>query len=165
MARFVVVMGVSGSGKTTVGLALAERLGVPFYDADAYHPQANIAKMASGVPLDDGDRAPWLERLRALIAEQLARGRSGVLACSALKRSYREILASAGEGVVFLYLEGSPELLEARLREREGHYMKAGMLASQFEALEPPAGAITIGVSDPVGEIVARALAALGDAD
>lgn len=159
--RFVVVMGVSGVGKSAVGSELAARLGWPFFDADAFHPEANVAKMARGEPLDDDDRAPWLAALRALIAEHLEAGRPGVLACSALKERYRETLASAGAGVAFVYLVGSPELIEARMRAREDHYMKAGMLASQFAALEPPEGALTVDVTPPVDEIVGAVVAGL----
>jgi carbohydrate kinase (thermoresistant glucokinase family) len=162
VTRFLVIMGVAGVGKTSVGVALAARLGWPFYDADAFHPEANVAKMARGEPLDDADRAPWLERLRELIAAHLAGERPGVLACSALKQRYRDTLASAGEGVTFVFLTGSPELIEARMRARHDHYMKAGMLASQFAALEPPAGALTVEVTAPVAQIVERVVAALG---
>ena len=159
--RFIVVMGVSGVGKTSVGSALAARLGWPFYDADDFHPEENVAKMARGEPLDDADRAPWLERLRRLIAEHLQGERSGVLACSALKERYRDTLAAAGAGVAFVFLQGSAELIERRMLERSGHYMKAGLLASQFEALEEPEGALTVEVTASVDEIVARVVAAL----
>jgi carbohydrate kinase (thermoresistant glucokinase family) len=159
---FVVIMGVSGVGKTSVGSALAERLGWPFYDADTFHPQANVAKMARGEPLDDDDRAPWLAALRDLIADHLRADRSGVLACSALKQRYRDTLASAGDGVAFVYLRGSPELIETRMREREDHYMKAGMLASQFAALEPPEGVLTVGVEGSVEAVVEAVVTGLG---
>lgn len=161
MTRFVVVMGVSGVGKSTVGSALAARLGWPFYDADDFHPATNVAKMADGRPLDDDDRAPWLERLRRLIADHLREGRPGVLACSALKQRYREELAAAGAGVVFVFLEGSAELIERRMRARGAHYMKPAMLRSQFEALERPQGVLTVPVTASVAEIVERVAAAL----
>ncbi len=145
MARVYVIMGVSGSGKSTVGAMLARRLGVPFYDGDDFHPPANVAKMAAGSPLTDEDRAPWLARLGALIGDHLSQGRSAVLACSALKRQYRNQLRAAGpDGVYIIYLQGSPSLLQQRLAERPGHFMKADMLASQFEALEPPSAHDTL---------------------
>jgi gluconokinase len=130
----VVVMGVSGSGKSTVGAALAQRLRVPFVDADALHPPANIAKMTAGEPLDDGDRYPWLEK----VGEWLAGHRDGgVVSCSALKRKYRDQLRAQCPGVEFLYLSGSPELIAARLAARSGHFMPAALLRSQLDALEP----------------------------
>jgi gluconokinase len=162
MTRFPVIMGVSGVGKSTIGSALASRLGWPFYDADAFHPEANVAKMARGEPLNDADRAPWLAALRDLITEHLQAGRAGVLACSALKGSYRDTLAAAGAGVVFVHLEGSSELIEERMRAREDHYMKAGMLASQFAALEPPEGVLTVGVEGSVEEVVEAVVTGLG---
>ncbi|MEJ2359662.1 MAG: gluconokinase [Deinococcales bacterium] len=158
------VMGVSGSGKTTVGKRLASRLGFAFADADSYHPQANIDKMAAGVPLTDEDRQPWLERLRALIEKHAAEGRSLVLACSALKESYRRELkrAQPAARVQFVYLEGDFDTILARIRRRKGHYMKANMLQSQFRDLEEPEDAITVDV-DRLGVpgSVRRALAGL----
>lgn len=138
MARLFVVMGVSGCGKTTVGQALAARLGCPFYDGDDFHPPENVAKMASGVPLNDGDRAPWLARLAALLKEHEGKGETAVLACSALKQQYRELLRVSPE-VQFVYLVGSFDLIWQRMSQRANHYMKADMLRSQFAALEPPA--------------------------
>ncbi|OQZ91036.1 gluconate kinase [Mycobacterium alsense] len=130
----VVVMGVSGSGKSTVGAALARRLGVPFIDADTLHPPANIAKMAAGEPLTDDDRRPWLDR----VGEWLAAHRDGgVVSCSALKRTYRDRLRAHCPPVTFLHLRGSPELIGARLAARLGHFMPAALLRSQFDALEP----------------------------
>ncbi len=127
-------MGVSGSGKSTVGVALAQRLRVPFVDADALHPPANIAKMTAGEPLDDGDRYPWLEK----VGEWLAGHRDGgVVSCSALKRRYRDQLRAHCPGVEFLCLSGSPELIAARLAARPGHFMPAALLQSQLDALEP----------------------------
>ncbi|MDR1823860.1 MAG: gluconokinase [Bifidobacteriaceae bacterium] len=133
--RVIVVMGVAGSGKTTVGLALAGRLGWDFAEADDFHPSANIAKMSRGVPLADKDRWPWLQVLRAWIDQHLPDGARGVMTCSALKRSYREVLRAPG--VVFVHLDGSPALLEGRLAARAGHFMKPAMLASQLADLEP----------------------------
>ena len=130
----VVVMGVSGSGKSTVGAALAKRLRVPFVDADTLHPQANVAKMAAGEPLNDDDRYPWLEK----VGEWLAGHRDGgVVSCSALKRNYRDRLRMCCPRVEFLHLSGSPELIGGRLAARSGHFMPAALLRSQFDALEP----------------------------
>jgi len=153
-ARFVIVMGVAGSGKTTVGELLAQRLGWNFYDADAFHPAENIAKMANGTPLDDSDRAPWLAALQALISTSLKENRPAVLACSALKESYRQWLLEENEGVQFVYLKGSYDIIWSRISQRKDHYMKPEMLQSQFEALEEPANALTIDVSLSVAEIV-----------
>src|ERR1700730_10555580 len=130
----IVVMGVSGSGKSTVGVALAQRLRVPFVDADALHPPANIAKMTAGEPLDDGDRYPWLEK----VGEWLAGHREGgVVGCSALKRKYRDRLRAHCPAVEFLYLSASPKLIAGRLAARSGHFMPAALMQSQFDALEP----------------------------
>jgi gluconokinase len=151
---FVIVMGVAGCGKTTVGELLAERLGWQFYDADGFHPAENIAKMANGTPLDDSDRAPWLASLHALISTSLKEDRPGVLACSALKERYRKQLLAGNNGVQLVYLKGSYDLIWSRLTLRQDHYMKPQMLQSQFEALEEPANALTFDVSRPVDEIV-----------
>ncbi len=130
----VVVMGVSGSGKSTVGAALAQRLRVPFIDADTLHPAANIAKMAAGEPLDDDDRYPWLER----VGEWLAAQRDGaVVSCSALKRKYRDQLRAHCPGVEFVHLSGSAELIGGRLATRTDHFMPAALLRSQLDTLEP----------------------------
>lgn len=167
----VVVMGVSGSGKTTIGMRLARHLGFDFVDADRYHPRANIDKMASGVPLTDADRQPWLAALRALIEERAAEGRSLVLGCSALKRSYRQALSGprqagdqargAGPRVTFIYLKGDYDALLARMRRRKGHYMKADMLASQFRDLEEPQDAVIVDVNRSLPAAVRRAIAGL----
>jgi gluconokinase len=130
----VVVMGVSGSGKSTVGSALAQRLRVPFVDADALHPAANVAKMAAGHPLDDSDRVPWLDRVGEWLA---AHSDGGVVSCSALKRKYRDQLRAHCATVEFLHLAGPPELFDRRMAERSGHFMPPSLLASQFAALEP----------------------------
>lgn len=130
----VVVMGVSAAGKSSVGIALAALLGVPFADADDLHPPANVAKMASGVPLDDADRAPWLD----LVGRALADAPTGlVVACSALRRSYRDRLRAAAPGVVFVHLHGAPDLLAARAAARAGHFMPPALLESQLATLEP----------------------------
>ena len=126
-------MGVSGSGKSTVGAALARRLGVPFADADAFHSAANVAKMAAGTPLDDDDRRPWLDA----VGQWLADHDDGVMSCSALKRRYRDQLRSHRTGIAFLHLTGSPELIGARQAGRPCHVMPSSLLVSQFEALEP----------------------------
>lgn len=147
MTTVFVIMGVSGSGKTTVGLALAQKLGVPFYDGDNFHPPENVAKMASGIPLDDDDRYPWLVRLHDLIADHLARGETAVVACSALKKNYRDQLRQGNEGVYLVYLQGSLNLIRERMQARQAHFMKAEMLHSQFEALEPPSAHNTLIVS------------------
>jgi gluconokinase len=150
----ILLMGVQGSGKTTVGRALSERLGWRFADADGFHPTANIEKMASGVPLDDEDRGPWLAALRAEIDRTLA-GRSNlVLTCSALKERYRRRLLT--DGVVLVYLCGSRKLIASRLATRAGHFAKLDLLASQFADLEEPKGAFTIDVSANVEEIVTK---------
>jgi gluconokinase len=136
MASPIVVMGVSGSGKSTVGAALAQRLRVPFADADDFHPPANIAKMTAGQPLDDDDRYPWLEAIGQWLAER-CEDRGGVMSCSALKRKYRDQLRRHCVGVEFLHLSGTPEVIRKRQASRPGHFMPASLLASQFATLEP----------------------------
>lgn len=147
-------MGVSGSGKSTVGAALAQRLRVPFVDADTLHPPANIAKMAAGEPLDDDDRRPWLDA----VGEWLAGHRDGgVVSCSALKRKYRDQLREHCPQVVFLHLAGSPALIGGRLAARTGHFMPAALLRSQFDALEPlgaDEAGVTVDVGQPVDAII-----------
>ena len=157
--RFVIVMGVAGCGKTTVGEALAEQLGWQFYDADGFHPAENVAKMANGTPLTDSDRAPWLAALNALISTSLRENHPAVLACSALKESYRQQLLAGNEGVQIVYLKGSYKLIWSRISQRKDHYMKPHMLKSQFETLEEPADALTFDVSMSVNEIVQGILA------
>jgi len=149
----VVLMGVAGSGKTTVGRLLAERTGATFYDADDFHPHANVEKMRGGVPLTDEDRMPWLEALRTLVASCLERGERAVLACSALKEEYRERL-QVDERVRVVYLKGDYELIEQRLKNRSGHFMKREMLDSQFDALEEPSRALHVEVAARPEEIV-----------
>lgn len=152
--RAIVLMGVSGCGKSTVGEALARRLGAVFRDGDDHHPPGNVAKMRAGEPLDDADRAPWLARLNALLREGMADGRPQVLACSALKRAYRERLAEGLAGVLFVHLAGSEALIAARLAARSHRYMPATLLRSQFDALEPPDDALTVDVARSVDELV-----------
>ena len=136
-------MGVAGSGKTTVGRGLAEALGWPYFEADDFHSAANKAKMTAGTPLDDTDRAPWLAAIRAEIDTCRATSRSAVFTCSALKEKYRRILMDDAPEVTLVYLSGDPATIAERVAQRSGHYMKAGMVESQFAALEPPAGALT----------------------
>jgi len=158
----VVLMGVSGVGKTEVGTRLARALGGEFAEGDDYHPPANIAKMRSGVPLDDADREPWLETLSREIGAWLDAGKTVVLACSALKQRYRDILKAGRPGVRFVYLKGDPALIRERLAGRRGHYMPASLLDSQLAALEEPTDAITVSVAGTPDEIVAEIVAALG---
>ena len=146
----IVVMGVSGSGKSTVGAALARRLGVPFADADAFHPQSNIAKMAAGEPLTDADRYPWLAAIGSWLAQHV---HGGVMSCSALKRSYRDQLRSHCPRIEFLHLTGSPELIARRQAGRPGHFMPSTLLKSQFAALEP-LGPDELGIAVDVGQSV-----------
>ncbi|WP_327058121.1 gluconokinase [Glaciihabitans sp. GrIS 2.15] len=134
----LVVMGVSGCGKSTVAALLAGRLAWPFEEGDALHPQANIEKMTAGHPLTDEDRAPWLQKVAAWVEEQLDAGQSGLITCSALKRAYRDVINRRGSGIVFVYLSGTRETIAARLTARHGHYMPASLLESQFAALEEP---------------------------
>lgn len=158
----VIVMGVAGSGKTTVGAALAAALGWRFVDADDHHAAESIAKMARGEPLGDADRWPWLDRLRAIVDAGLAGGERLVLACSALKASYRERLAGGAAGRVrFVYLAGSAELFRGRLAGRAGHFMKPAMLDSQLATLEVPADAVEVDAGVPVAAIVERVRAVL----
>ncbi len=158
-ARFFVVMGVSGCGKTTVGEALAAHLSCPFYDGDDFHPPQNVAKMAGGIPLNDADRAPWLAILAALIQEHLDRGETAVLASSALKKRYRDQLR-VNDQVQFIYLDGDFDLIWVRMQDRQDHYMRAEMLQSQFEALEEPDEdeAIKVPIDQSVDDILAQIL-------
>lgn len=159
----VVVMGVSGTGKSTVGRLLADRLGVPYAEADDFHPQANIDKMSRGVPLDDEDRAPWLDAIGDWARRRAGRG--GVVSCSALKRRYRDRLRGAAPGVRFLHLSGDRELVAGRLAERRDHFMPPGLLDSQFADLEPLGAdedGVTVSIEPAPEEIVQRAVAALG---
>jgi gluconokinase len=150
----IVVMGVSGSGKSTVGAALAQRLRVPFADADDFHPAANIAKMSAGHPLDDDDRRPWLERIGQWLTDHAD---GGVMSCSALKRSYRDQLRGHCSAARFLHLHGTPEMIGRRQASRPGHFMPASLLTSQFDTLEALAGdenGITISVDQSIDSIV-----------
>jgi gluconokinase len=160
-APAVVVMGVSGCGKTAVGSRLAQRLGARFIDADDLHPPANVEKMRAGIALDDADRAPWLALLNARLREAAAAGEPVVLACSALKQRYRDRLGAGVPALRFVHLAGSRELIAARLAARKHRYMPASLLDSQFAALEPPAGAVVVDVTLPVEEAVEVAVRAL----
>jgi gluconokinase len=153
--RFFIIMGVSGCGKTSVGIELASRLNWTFYDGDDFLTPANIAKMAQGTPLNDADRAPWLASLHNLISTNSVEGSSGVLACSALKERYRRILLADNPNVKIVYLKGSYDLIWPRMAARAGHFMKPTMLQSQFDTLEEPTVALTVDASLPVDEIVA----------
>lgn len=158
----VLVMGVSGSGKSTIGAALAHALGVDFVDGDALHPAANVAKMAAGEPLDDADRWPWLARVGQRLAE--ARGTGLVVACSALRRAYRDAILAEAPGVVFLHLSGSRELLSSRLTQRQGHFMPPSLLESQLATLEPLADdepGVVVQNDAPVDAVVAEAVAGI----
>ena len=139
MKTIVVVMGVSGSGKTTVASLLAERLGCAFMDGDDFHPRENVEKMRSGLPLNDGDRLPWLEAIARRIDDWRERGESGVITCSALKRAYRGIIVGQRPDTNLVYLRGLRELIHGRLMARTAHFMPAGLLDSQFATLEEPA--------------------------
>lgn len=156
MSSVIVMMGVSGSGKTVVGRTLARRLKCPFFDGDDFHPPENIAKMTRGIPLDDDDRRPWLVALRDLIDRYLSQDKTAVIACSALKQSYRRLLAQDNAGLAFVYLKGDFDLIWQRLSTREDHYMKAGMLRSQFDDLEEPSSgeALSVDANRPPNEIV-----------
>jgi len=157
----VIVMGVVGAGKTTVGKMLAAQLGWEFADADDYHPASSVEKIRNGIALTDADRAPWLGELRAAIDHWIAESKSVVLACSALKRSYREKL-QAGPAVRFVYLKGSEALIGERLRSRQGHFANDSILVSQLADLEEPEGAVTVDVSNSPQQIVASIRTRLG---
>ena len=151
-------MGVSGCGKSSVGQSLAQSLEWGFYDADDFHPPENVAKMAAGIPLDDSDRAPWLAALSDQLFATLKVGRHPVLACSALKESYRKQLLDGKEGVEMIYLKGSYDLLLERMSMREGHFMKPEMLKSQFATLEEPQNDLVVDISMPLDAMLAWVL-------
>ena len=157
----LIVMGVSGSGKSTVGQDLSEQLGWPFRDGDSFHSPANVAKMHAGIPLTDEDRWPWLAAIAAWIAEHRSNGQRGIVACSALKRVYRDALRDGHADVRFVYLVGSKGLIAARLAERKDHFMPPSLLDSQFATLEPPDAdekPITVSIDQPPEGIVADAI-------
>lgn len=158
----VILMGVSGAGKSTVGKELSQALNWPFLDADDFHPPANIEKMRGGKPLDDSDRWPWLDRLNELVGSAEARGENVLLACSALKARHRDRLAAGCGDVRWIYLKGDFDLIQSRLEARKGHYMKAGLLQSQFAALEEPQDALVVDIDGDPAFISARIVEALG---
>jgi gluconokinase len=157
----VIVMGVVGAGKTTIGRLLAEQSGWEFADADDFHPPSNVEKIQRGISLNDDDRKPWLGRLRTAITQWIAEHRNVVLACSALKRSYRQELA-VGPEVRFVYLKGSADLIAGRLRARHGHFAGEQILSSQFADLEEPEAAVTVEIASPPKQIVAEIRKKLG---
>jgi carbohydrate kinase (thermoresistant glucokinase family) len=162
----LLVMGVSGSGKTTVGKALAEALGWPFEEGDDLHPPANVAKMKAGVPLTDEDRAPWLAAVARWIDDQALRGEPGVITCSALKRAYRDRLRADRPHLWLVFLEGSRRVIAERLAQRHGHFMPASLLDSQLAALEPPGEdepVIDVDIEAPLDQQVGAVEAALGE--
>ncbi len=164
MALVVVMMGVSGSGKTTIARGVAGHLGWDVLEGDTYHPPTNVEKMSHGIPLDDSDRMPWLHAIAAAIDAELAAGRSSIVACSALKRNYRDILIGARRDVVLVYLRGSPDLLAARVKARKGHFMPPSLLASQFATLEEPGpdeNPIVVSVEPPPEDIVDAVMAGM----
>jgi gluconokinase len=157
----ILLMGVAGSGKTTVGRQLAAGLSWQFADADDFHPPANVAKMSAGQPLDDTDRAPWLAALRDYIEAHRERSASAVLTCSALKERYRQVIVTDPSYVRLVHLHGSRELLWARINSRQNHFMKPAMLDSQLAALEPPEGVLTVDIAPPPAEVAATIRRAL----
>ncbi len=148
------IMGVSGSGKTTIGAALSQKLGCTFYDADDFHPPKNITKMSQGIPLNDSDRLPWLKAIKSLINQHQEENKNAVITCSALKESYRNLLQENTTDVALIYLKGSYETILKRLQHRSEHFMKENMLISQFKTLEEPDNAIIIDINLSVEEIV-----------
>ncbi|GAB3654694.1 gluconokinase [Actinocorallia lasiicapitis] len=160
-ARRIVVMGVTGCGKTTVGMALADRLALPFSDGDQSHSPENLAKMSAGIALEDVDRLPWLEAVGAWLADHPD---GGVIGCSALRRAYRDLLRAAAPDAWFLHLAGAPEVIRARVEARKGHFMSPTLVESQFALLQPLAAdeaGLTVDLALPVEEIVDLAVAAL----
>ena len=159
--RYIIVMGVSGSGKTTVGQLLAGRLGWDYYEADSFHPAENITKMTNGIPLTDADRVPWLDGIRRQIVNCRKENRRAVFTCSALKQKYRDHLSQGDPDIRFVHLKGSFDEIWARMSARKNHYMKANMLQSQFDALEEPADALVVGISQEPEQICNEILSKL----
>ena len=150
----IVLIGVSGSGKTTIGKKLADSIDYEFHDADDFHPPKNVEKMQAGIPLEDVDRIPWLQSIRDTIAQWLQKNQNIVIACSALKESYRQTLLVDEEHIKLIYLKGSFELIQKRLQERKHHFMSERLLKSQFDTLEEPSKVLTVDISKPSEEIV-----------
>jgi gluconokinase len=163
--KSIILMGVSGSGKSTIGAAVAREIKAKFIDGDDLHPRANIQKMASGQPLNDEDRAPWLQRLNDAAYSLNHKNESGIIVCSALKRRYRDLLRKENDNMVFIYLKGSFEVILARLQARSGHFMPTDLLKSQFDALEEPGAdekdVICVDIDTDVEGVVGRCVAAL----
>jgi len=163
--KSIILMGVSGSGKSTIGAAVAREIKAKFIDGDDLHPRANIQKMASGQPLNDEDRAPWLQRLNDAAYSLNHKNESGIIVCSALKRRYRDLLRKDNDNMVFIYLKGSFEVILARLQARSGHFMPTELLKSQFEALEEPGAdekdVVCVDIDTDVEGVVGRCVAAL----
>jgi len=155
-------MGVSGSGKSSVGRELAAQSGWEFRDGDDFHPAANVAKMQAGTPLTDEDRRPWLLAIQGFMRATQTEGRNAVIACSALKESHRRLLLDGESWVQFVHLQGSRELIGRRMQERRGHFMPATLLDSQFATLEPPAGALAVDIAPPPAEIATEIIRRLG---
>ena len=161
-ANVLYVMGVSGSGKSTIGRAVAEKLEWPFYDGDDFHPLENIDKMASGQPLNDEDRQGWLEAIHTFSVDHIKERGALIIACSALKESYRDLLEKELPGSVkWVFLSGSFELISKRMEAREGHFMPPALLRSQFDALEIPSDAIQVDISKPIEEVVSYVISEL----
>jgi gluconokinase len=159
---FLIFMGVAGSGKTTVAALFAKKTGAKFYEGDDFHPPENVAKMRDGIPLTDGDREQWLQILRKIVVNALAKREFSVLACSALKAKYREELAAGDPRIKFVHLTCPPTLIAERLKNRRGHFMPPALLASQFATLEPPTDALVISCAQSPKAIVAELLQILG---
>jgi len=158
----IALMGVAGSGKSSVGELLARRLGWRFHDADDFHPTRNREKMRRGIPLDDNDRRPWLEAIRASIVHSSSAGEDAIYACSALKQTYRQLLAPDAAEVKFVYLKGSQELIAERLAKRHGHFFDPALLQTQFDNLEEPHGVLVMDISSPPETIADSIIVALG---
>ncbi len=150
----IIVMGVSGSGKTTIGRLLAKKLGWSFYEGDELHPPSNIEKMKHGIPLTDEDREPWLDKIQNLIEQLTLQHKQAVITCSALKESYRKKIKGNNQDVRFVYLKGDAALIASRMRRRHGHFMPPDLLASQFATLEEPKDAVSVDISPPPEKIV-----------
>jgi len=158
---FIILMGVSGCGKTTIGEKLASALHIPYYEGDTFHPTSNVEKMSNGIPLTDEDRKAWLTALAKLISAKIIKVEEGVLACSALKEKYRDQLRVDPEKVQFVYLKGSYDLIFSRMKQRQGHYMPADLLRNQFKDLQEPDDIFTVNIDQTPGEILAEILSYL----